>query len=245
MPANLSIYVGSVNSSGSRVPLVGAKVYLRPSRTDITYLNSGSYIPWEVNQNSDAGYRDCWVAVTNGSGIATFQNVPFTDTEMHRPKNPLTGAFIGPEIEWQLINPNGANSAGQPSVVIYTGKLLSTMILPSPVSVPDDVMSLSIDAWRVLQAAYMANPVGGGLQIGKLTFAPGVTQQAITFAPSFLAPPNVIVGGSYDKDGNFAAPGVAQDDSGADIVTVSSATIQVAAGLTSSVNVWYFAQGVI
>ena len=71
MPANLTIYIGTVNSSGVRVPLVGAKVYLRPSRTDITYLNGVNYLPWDVNQTSDPGYRDCWVATTNGAGYAT------------------------------------------------------------------------------------------------------------------------------------------------------------------------------
>ena len=173
MPANLTIYIGTVNSSGVRVPLVGAKVYLRPSRTDITYLNGVNYLPWDVNQTSDPGYRDCWVATTNGAGYATFQSVPFTDTEMHRPKDPITGAFIGPAIEWQLINPNGPSTSGAPSVVVYSGKLLSTMVLLSPVNVPDDVMSLSVDAWRVSQMAYTANPVGGGWQSGSITFGVG------------------------------------------------------------------------
>ena len=245
MPANLTIYVGTINSTGVRVPLVNAKVYLRPNRTDITYLNGATYLPWEVNQTSDPGYRDCWVAVTNGAGFATFQNVPYTDTEMHRPKHPTTGAFIGPEIEWQLINPNGPSTSGNASTVIYPGKLLSTMVLPSPVNVPDDVMSLSVDAWRVLQSAYMANPIGGGVQIGKLTFGVGVTQQSITFAPSYLAPPQVVVGGSYDKDGNFSAPGIAQDAFGTTLVTTSSATIQIAGGLTSSVDVPYFVYGTV
>lgn len=244
MPANLTIYIGTVNSSGVRVPLVGAKVYLRPSRTDITYLNGVNYLPWDVNQTSDPGYRDCWVATTNGAGYATFQSVPFTDTEMHRPKDPITGAFIGPAIEWQLINPNGPSTSGAPSVVVYSGKLLSTMVLPSPVNVPDDVMSLSVDAWRVSQMAYTANPVGGGWQSGSITFGVGVTQGSITFAPSYLAPPRVLVGNEYDKDGNFSAAGVAQDTSGAELVTLSSATIQVAAGLTSAVNIPYLVMGV-
>jgi hypothetical protein len=243
MPANLTIYIGTVNSSGVRVPLVNAKVYLRPSRTDITYLNGANYLPWDVNQTSDPGYRDCWVATTNGAGFATFQNVPFTDTEMHRPKD-QTGAFIGPAIEWQLVNPNGASTSGNPSVVVYAGKLLSTMVLPSPVNVPDDVMSLSVDAWRVTQMAYTANPVGGGWQSGSITFGVGVTQGSITFAPAYLAPPRVLVGNEYDKDGNFSAAAVAQDPSGVEQVTVSSATIQVAAGLTSAVNIPYLVMGV-
>ena len=237
MPANLTIYVGSVNSSGTRVPLVGAKVYLRPSRTDITYLNGSTYLPWEVNQNSDAGYRDCWVAVTNGLGFATFQNVPFTDTEIHHPT-------AGPVVEWYVINPNGASPSGNPSVVVYAGKLLSTMVLPSPVNVPDDLITLSVDAWRINQQAYTANPVGGGWQSGSITFGVGVTQGSITFTPSYLAPPRVLVGNEYDKDGNFSAAGVAQDISGAELVTLSSATIQVAAGLTSAVNIPYLVMGV-
>jgi hypothetical protein len=237
MPANLTIYVGSVSSSGARVPLVGAKVYLRPSRTDITYLNGSSYLPWEVNQNSDPGYRDCWVAVTNGLGYATFQGVPFTDTEIHRPTS-------GPVVEWNVINPNGASPSGSPSVVVYAGKLLSTMVLPSLVNVPDDLITLSVDAWRITQQAYTANPVGGGWQSGSITFGVGVTQGAITFTPSYLAPPRVLVGNEYDKDGNFSAAGVAQDSSGAELVTLSSATIQVAAGLTSAVNIPYLVMGV-
>lgn len=237
MPANLTIYVGSVNSSGTRVPLVGAKVYLRPSRTDITYLNGSTYLPWEVNQNSDTGYRDCWVAVTNGLGFATFQNVPFTDTEIHHPAS-------GPVVEWNVINPNGASPSGNPSVVVYAGKLLSTMVLPSPVNVPDDLITLSVDAWRITQQAYTANPIGGGWQSGSITFGVGVTQGSITFTPSYLAPPRVLVGNEYDKDGNFSAAGVAQDTSGAELVTLSSATIQVAAGLTSAVNIPYLVMGV-
>lgn len=237
MSANLTIYVGSVSNSGARVPLVGAKVYLRPSRTDITYLNGSSYLPWEVNQNSDPGYRDCWVAVTNGLGYATFQGVPFTDTEIHRPTS-------GPVVEWNVINPNGASPSGNPSVVVYAGKLLSTMVLPSPVNVPDDLITLSVDAWRINQQAYTANPVGGGWQSGSITFGVGVTQGSITFTPSYLAPPRVLVGNEYDKDGNFSAAGVAQDTSGAELVTLSSATIQVTAGLTSAVNIPYLVMGV-
>jgi len=237
MSANLTIYVGSVSNSGARVPLVGAKVYLRPSRTDITYLNGSSYLPWEVNQNSDPGYRDCWVAVTNGLGYATFQGVPFTDTEIHRPTS-------GPVVEWNVINPNGASPSGNPSVVVYAGKLLSTMVLPSPVNVPDDLITLSVDAWRINQQAYTANPVGGGWQSGSITFGVGVTQGSITFTPSYLAPPRILVGNEYDKDGNFSAAGVAQDTSGAELVTLSSATIQVTAGLTSAVNIPYLVMGV-
>lgn len=237
MPANLTIYVGTINSTGVRVPLVNVKVYLRPSRTDITYLNGSSYLPWEVNQNSDPGYRDCWVAVTNGLGYATFQGVPFTDTEIHRPTS-------GPVVEWNVINPNGASPSGNPSVVVYAGKLLSTMVLPSPVNVPDDLITLSVDAWRINQQAYTANPVGGGWQSGSITFGVGVTQGSITFTPSYLAPPRVLVGNEYDKDGNFSAAGVAQDTSGAELVTLSSATIQVAAGLTSAVNIPYLVMGV-
>ncbi len=237
MSANLTIYVGSVSNSGARVPLVGAKVYLRPSRTDITYLNGSSYLPWEVNQNSDPGYRDCWVAVTNGLGYATFQGVPFTDTEIHRPTS-------GPVVEWNVINPNGASPSGNPSVVVYAGKLLSTMVLPSPVNVPDDLITLSVDAWRITQQAYTANPVGGGWQSGSITFGVGVTQGSITFTPSYLAPPRILVGNEYDKDGNFSAAGVAQDTSGAELVTLSSATIQVTAGLTSAVNIPYLVMGV-
>lgn len=243
MGATLSIYVGSVDSAGTRKPIVGAKVYLKPSRTDVTFLSTGVYVPWSVNQTSDPGYRDCWVAISNGSGIASFSGVPFTDTEMHRPKD-ASGNVIGPPIEWLLINPNGASASGVPSVVVYRGQLLSTMTLPSPVQIPDDVMTLATDAWQLTQQSYTANPVGGGWQSGDLTFAPGITQQSIVFAPSYSAPPRVIVGNAYDKDGNTSNSGVAQDSSGNEMVSTSSATVQIAAGLTSSVRVPYLVMGV-
>ena len=94
MPANLTIYVGTVNSTGVRVPLVNAKVYLRPNRTDITYLNGATYLPWEVNQTSDPGYRDCWVAVTNGAGFATFQNA------VHRHRDAPPEASNNGRVHW-------------------------------------------------------------------------------------------------------------------------------------------------
>lgn len=238
MPANLTIFIGSV-AAGAAAPItpVARPVYLTPSRKDGTFLLGGKWLPWDINVGSDPGYRDCWRAETNGLGYATFTNVPFTDTEMHRPKGP-SGSPIGPEIEWNLINPWGSNGT-----VVYSGKLLSTMVLPTPVSVPDDLITLATDAWRVSGASYLAIPIGGKAQLGELTFPVGVTTMVITFIPTYTAPPAVIVSNEYDKDGNFSAAGLAQDATGARIINTTQATIQVAAGLASDVVVPYLVSG--
>jgi hypothetical protein len=239
MPKILSIRIGFVDSVGVFQPLaVGRPVYLKPSRTDISYLNAGVYLPWELNQTSDAGFQDCRRAVTNGSGIASFVDVPFTDTEMHRPLDPNTGLPVGPEIEWNFINPWGSNGT-----VVYSGKLLSTMTLPAPVNVPDDLTQLNGDAWRISGAAYLATPIGGSMYAGQLTFPVGVNQLAITFPSPFATPPRVHTSGCYDRDRNFSAPGFAQDGSGLDLVTTANATIQVAGGLTSDVRVPFLVLG--
>lgn len=233
----LSIRIGYVDSGGTFVPWAAKAVYLKPSRTDITFLSDGIYLPWNKNQLGDVGYEDCWKAVTNGMGIATFAEVPFTNTEMHRPLD-ASGNPIGPEIEWNFINPWASNG-----VVVYTGKLLSAMVLTPPVNIPDDVTQLAEDAWRVAGAAYVATPLGGKVQQGTVTFAVGVVQNAANFPIAYTSPPTVWVSQVYDKDGNLAAAGVAQDGSGGLLVTNSSATITVPPGLTSIVNIPYLAIG--
>mgnify|MGYP000131367356 CR=1 FL=1 len=238
MPANLTIFIGSV-AGGAAAPITPTDrpVYLTPSRKDGTFLIGGKWLPWDLNVGSDPGYRDCWRATTNGFGYATFTNVPFTDTEMHRPNGP-SGSPIGPEIEWNLINPWGSNGT-----VVYSGKLLSTMVLPTPVNVPDDVIVLATNAWRVSGSSYLAIPIGGKAQFGELTFPVGVTTMVITFIPTYTAPPSVIVGQEYDKDGNHSAAGVAQDNTGARIISTTQATIQIAAGLASDVVIPYLVNG--
>jgi len=234
----LTVRVGSVDSSGTFQPApAGTPVYLKPSRTDITFLSGAAYVAWGLNQNSEPGFRDCWRAVTNGTGYATFAQVPFTDTEMHRPKD-ASGNPVGPEIEWNLINPTGPNG-----VIVYSGKLLSTMTLPATVNVPDDLTQLATDAWRVSGAAYLALNIGGQMFSGTLTFAVGITQLPINFPSPFTSPPRVIPSNSYDKDGNSAAPGIAQDGSGADLVNNNNAMIQIASGLTSAVRIAFLVQG--
>lgn len=237
MPKALTIKIGYVSDGGVFTPWGARAVYMKPSRTDITLLNAGGYIPWNINQNGDPGYQDCWKAVTNASGVATFAAVPFTDTEMHRPKDP-GGAPIGPEIEWNFINPHGSNGT-----IVYSGKLLSTMTLGATVNVPDDLMQLNTNAWRVSGAAYMASPMGGTMQAGTVTFPAGVTQMAIVFTPNFSTPPRVLLGGCYDKAGNHSMPGFSQDGSGADQITNANALCQVAAGLVSDVRVPFIALG--
>ena len=179
MPANLTIYVGTINSTGFRVPLVNAKVYLRPNRTDITYLNGTTICHGRSNQTSDPGYRDCWVAVTNGTGF----DIPERAVHRHRDAPPEAsnhGRFHWAGNRWQLINPNGPSTNGSASTVIYTGKLLSTMVLPSPVNVPDDVMSLSVDAWRCTSLGVHGQPDWRRRANWKADVRRGVTQQSIT-----------------------------------------------------------------
>jgi hypothetical protein len=234
----LTIKIGYVDSAGNFVPWASKPVYLKPSRTDITFLSDGVYLPWNKNQLGDVGFEDCWKAVTNGLGVATFAEVPFTDTEMHRPLDPESGDPIGPEIEWNFINPWGSNGT-----IIYSGKLLSTMTLGATVNMPDDVMQLATGAWRVSGAAYVATPLGGKVQQGTITFGVGVTQNSANFPIAYTSPPTVWVGQVYDKDGNLAAAGLAQDGSGALLVTNASATVTVPPGLTSTVNIPYLAIG--
>lgn len=238
MPRALTIRVGTLDAAGNFVPAAaGTPVYMKPSRQDITYLNGTDWYPWEINKDSDNGFRDCWKAVSNGTGWATFSQVPYTDTEMHRPLD-QAGQPIGPEIEWNVINPSGANGT-----VVYSGKLLSTMGLAATVKVPDDLTQLPADAWRVSGAAYVATPIGGQMYIGNITFPMGVTQMAANFPIPFAAPPRVLVGSCYDKDNNYSSAGFAQDGSGNDLITVSNATIKIAAGLSADVRVPFLVLG--
>ena len=234
---SLSIQIGYVDSTGTFVPWQGRPVYLKPSDTRITFLNGSVYLPWDENQNGDVGFTDCWKAITNGSGVATFSAVPFTDTEVHRPLDP-SGNPIGPPPEWIFINPWAASG-----ITIYRGQLLSTMSLSSPVNVPDDVTQLPENAWSVQQFQVSAQELGGKVQYGTIPFAVDTTEAAANFPVAFSGNPIVWVGQVYDKDGNFSAAGIKQDGSGVPIISPSSATIRIAPGLTSNIDVPYLAVG--
>jgi len=233
----LTIRIGYVDSAGVFQPWANKAVYLRPVDMNVTYLNGSTYYAWNKNQNGDVGYESFWKAVTSGTGYATFAMVPFTDTEMHRPKDP-SGNPIGPPPQWELVNPWAANGP-----VVYRGQLLSTMTLGATVNVPDELTQLAADAWSVSNFQASAGALGGKVQSLRIPFAVGVEAVAASFPVAFSGPPNVFVSGEYDKDGNFSAPAVKQDGAGEPIVSSSAATIQIAPGMTSTVYINVLAIG--
>ena len=158
--------------------------------------------------------------MTNGAGFATFRDA----VHRHRiiaPKHQQRARSLVPK-QWQLmINPNGPSTSGSASTVIYTGKLfvydgaaITGQCTPTiaDVSVCRCVARAAIGLHGQSHRRRCADR--------KADIWRGCDSAGITFAPSYLAPPQVVVGGSYDKDGSFGA-WIAQDAFGTTLVTTS------------------------
>ena len=125
MPANLTIYVGTVNSTGVRVPLVCR--LSAANRTDnerATYCRGG-------RQTSDQA-----IVIAGGCDKyrVSFEISERTYTDNRRPEASTAGAFIGRN-QWQLISPDGRHKRQREHGDLY-GQVICLMVLPSPVNVP-------------------------------------------------------------------------------------------------------------
>lgn len=237
MGVDITCTVGYLDSTGAFQPLQGKAVYLRPSRSDIHIKRSSTWYPWEGNPDGDAGYKDCVKAVTNGSGIATFANVPFTDTECYRPIDPATAAQGAPPVKWLVIDPNA-----QSGVKVYSGPLPST--LPNPSYSTKDLVALaSPDTWSLSGTAWASYPEGRA-QVGEVSLSSSSDEATITFSHAFTTLPRMIFGSCADENGSVIAVGVKQDGTGTLLLSTTGCTVKASATPASTIKIWYRAEGI-
>lgn len=235
MGKNISITIGYDDGTGTWQPLPNKKVYLRPSRTDIFVKRGSSWYPWEGNADNDVGYKDAIQAQTNGSGIATFTDVPFTDTEVQLPLDG-SGAEIPPEVEWNVIDPNA-----QPGLKVYHGPLPSSLG-GTAVTVFDLVTLAPPNSWKIDGTGWSLYPRGNE-QEQTISVASGQEEFTVTFQPAFAAPPRLYVGFCTDDTGALYTAGVKENGSGERLIDTTSATLKLSGKPNSTIYLTVLARG--
>ena len=191
MGKNITITIGAWNGA-TFVPTANAYVGLMPSRTGIFVKNGSAFVPWEVNPTPPSNNANfpagCVIVQTNSSGIATFQNVWFTDAagaEVVIPLQPDGVTPTPPPLEWNIIDPNAPGG-----VKVYTGPLPSTLG-GAAIDVSSLVALASPNTWRVSGALTLATYVPGGFA-GSTVVQAGTTEAAVVFPSALPAPPTYI-----------------------------------------------------
>ena len=165
MGANITGTLATLDSTDTVTGLEGKIVYLLPSRTNILTLKSAVWYPLEKNTDNEAGYEYARKATTNASGVFTFTNVPYTDTEID------SDAAL-PAVEWNVID----RSTGR----VFRGAF------PSSVGAGPFALRTLIDShsW-VMEGAAWSAPSTGTEAHGTLTFTSSSDEAAVTFSTAF------------------------------------------------------------
>lgn len=235
MAKNISITLGYDDGAGTWQPLVGKKVYLKPSRTDIFVKRGSVWMPWEGNPDNDVGYKDAVQVVTNELGVATFQGVPYTDSEVQQPLD-ASGAEIPPGVVWNIIDPNA-----QGGVKVYFGALPSSLG-NAAVTVYDLVTLAPPDNWSIAGAAWQLYPQGRE-QEQLISVGAGIEEVTVTFVPQFTAAPRLHVGSCTDSTGALFSAGVKENGSGARLIDGISATLKLSGKPSSTIYLPVLARG--
>jgi len=235
MGKNITVTLGYDDGSGVWQPHASKKLYLKPSRNDIFVLRGAVWVPWEGHPDNDVGYKDAIQVTTNLSGVATFTDVPYTDSEIQLPLD-SAGAEQVPAPVWLIIDPNA-----QGGTKVYYGPLPSS--LGAAAVTPKDLITLpSPNTWQIQGTVFNLYPQGNE-QMGDVTLAPGAEEAVVNFNPPFTVIPRIFFGTRADKSGAVIVPGIKQDASGVKQLTVNSGTIKASAKPLSSVTFWVLARG--
>ncbi len=235
MGKNISITIGYDDGTGTWQPLASKKIYLKPSRTDIFVSRGGVWVPWEGHPDNDVGYKDAIQVTTNGSGVATFQNVPFTDSEVQQPLD-ASGAEIPPAVVWNVIDPNA-----QGGLKVYYGPLPAALG-GAAVTVYDLITQAAPNTWGISGAAWMLYPRGTE-QEATISVAPGAEEFTVTFNPAFVGAPRCYVGFCADDTGAIFTAGIKEDGAGARLIDGNSATFKVSGKPNSTIYLTVLARG--
>lgn len=197
MPCTVTFLVQRLTASGSLTPVPNYKLYLQPSRTDITYTPDGgtTWLPWQGDP-SIAAYPYAVMAQTNSSGIASFQ-IPYTDTEVHVPSATPT-----PAVQWQLIDPG---TAPAPAVRVWYGLLPSSVTSPKTL---DALTQLGANPWKIASTLYNGVPSGIRRQVS-VTFTEGQSQNGASWPEIGFTTWRATLGVRTADDGVYAAEVVA------------------------------------
>lgn len=235
MGKNISITIGYDDGTGTWQPLANKKVYLKPSRTDIFVSRGGVWVPWEGHPDNDVGYKDAIQVQTNGSGVATFQDVPYTDTEVQLPLD-ASGAEIPPQPLWNVIDPNA-----QGGLKVYSGPLPSALGAAA-VSVYDLCTLPAPNTWSISGAAWMLYPRGTE-QEQTISVSAGVEEATVTFLPAFAVAPRLYIGFCTDDTGALFIAGIKENGSGARLIDGNSATLKLSGKPHSTIYLNVLARG--
>lgn len=155
------------DSAGVAQPVVGAKLWVRPSRTDFDWTDDAgtTWRSWQKNPNNPVGH-EYDIAITTIAGGAWSVKLPWTDSEIRLP----VGATV-PSVFWNIIDDNTGKVFYGPLVeaTVAASKTLNTLTqLGSP------------NNWRIAGAAQSALPVAGGYE-GTVSFTDASDEIAVSF----------------------------------------------------------------
>lgn len=188
MPCTISGTLAYLDATGTRQVIGGKKVYLRPSRTDFTYLAGGTWEPWPLNPNLTTGYKDC-IETTSNSGTGAFSfSVPFSDTEVNLP----VGAPV-PALLWNIEIPDFGK--------VYFGPTLDAIVGAS--KKVDELLQLAApNTWQVGGATQYA-VWAGTERIITVTFTSASQDKAVEWNSLGGADWKYAVGPYCDTDGRI------------------------------------------
>lgn len=186
MPCNVTGALKTALPTGSQTPVVGAKLWLVPSRTDFFWTpDSGTtWLPFRPLAGLVGAppnvFAETKTALDGSFGFA----VPYTDDDVHLPAGAPSPALV-----WSIVDSGGK---------VYTGPLLSGTVGTDKTL--DQLTQLGApNTWAVAGAATVALPQNQN-QLASVTFTDAGDEHAVTFSSAFPDLSYRMLSGAYTDD---------------------------------------------